>query len=174
MTITVYNLSFHYGTAYYWLFLPYVNQKFILLKLLPIDHCSLFNERVEVPFCLTVLLTEAFKVVIIFPSVFLWRLLLLLLSHFSRVRLWTPPTAAHQAPPSLGFSRPKTLEWVAIAFSNAWKWKVKVKLLSHVRLLATPWTGANQGPPSMGFFRQECWSGVPLPSPLFGCCCYCC
>ena len=57
------------------------------------------------------------------------------------------------------------LEWVAISFSNAWKWKVEVKLLSHVRLLATPWTAAYQGPPSMGFSRQEYWSGLPLPSP---------
>ena len=43
--------------------------------------------------------------------------------------------------------------------------KVKVKSLSHVRLLATPWTAAHQAPPSMGFSRQEYWSGVPLPSP---------
>ena len=43
--------------------------------------------------------------------------------------------------------------------------KVKVKLLSHVLLLATPWTAAHQAPASMGFARQECWSGVPLPSP---------
>ena len=59
----------------------------------------------------------------------------------------------------------RTLEWVAISFSNAWKWKVKVKSLSHVQLLPTPWTAANQAPPSMGFSRQEYWSGVPLPSP---------
>ena len=59
----------------------------------------------------------------------------------------------------------RTLEWVAISFSNAWKWKVKVKSLSRVRPLATPWTAAHQAPPSMGFSRQEYWSGVPLPSP---------
>ena len=59
----------------------------------------------------------------------------------------------------------RTLEWVAISFSNAWKWKVKVKSLSHAWLLATPWTGAHQAPPSMGFSRQEYWSGVPSPSP---------
>ena len=59
----------------------------------------------------------------------------------------------------------RTLEWVAISFSNAWKWKVKVKSLSRVRLLATPWTVAHQTPPSIGFSRQEYWSGVPLPSP---------
>ena len=59
----------------------------------------------------------------------------------------------------------RTLEWVAISFSNAWKWKVKVKSLSHVRLFSTPWTIAYQAPPSMGFSRQEYWSGVPLPSP---------
>ena len=60
----------------------------------------------------------------------------------------------------------RILEWVAISFSNAWKWKVKVKSLSHVRLLATSWTVAYQVPPSMGFSRQEYWSGAPLPSPL--------
>ena len=59
----------------------------------------------------------------------------------------------------------RTLEWVAIFFSSAWKWKVKVKLLSCVRLLATPWIAAYQAPPSMGFSRQEYWRGVPLPSP---------
>ena len=58
----------------------------------------------------------------------------------------------------------RTLEWVAISFSNAWKWKVKVKSLSRVPLLATPGTTAYQAAPSMGFSRQEYWSGVPLPS----------
>ena len=53
--------------------------------------------------------------------------------------------------PVPGTLQARTLEWVAIAFSNAWKWKVKVKLLSCVRLLATPWTAAYQAPPSMGF-----------------------
>ena len=61
----------------------------------------------------------------------------------------------------------RTMEWVAISFSNAWKWKVKVKSLSRVRLLATPWTAAYQAPPSTGFSRQEYWSGVPLPSPAY-------
>ena len=59
----------------------------------------------------------------------------------------------------------RTLEWVAISFSNAWKWKVKVKPLSPVWLWVTPWTVAYQAPPSMGFSRQKYWSGVPLPSP---------
>ena len=63
-----------------------------------------------------------------------------------------------------GILQAKTLEWVAISFSNARKWKVKVKSLSLVRLLATPWTAAYQAPPSMGFSRQEYWRGVPLPS----------
>ena len=49
---------------------------------------------------------------------------------------------------------------------QSWKWKVKVKSLCHVQLIATPWTAAYQAPPSMGFSRQEYWSGVPLPSPL--------
>ena len=52
-----------------------------------------------------------------------------------------------------------------MSFSNAWKWKVKVKSLSRVRLLVTLWTAAYQAPPSMGFSRQEYWSGVPSPSP---------
>ena len=60
----------------------------------------------------------------------------------------------------------RTLEWVAISFSSAWRWKGKVKSLHHVRLFATPWTAAYQAPPSMGFSRQEYWSGVPLPSPF--------
>ena len=67
--------------------------------------------------------------------------------------------------PIPGILQARKLEWVAISFSNAWKWKVKVKLLSRVRLLATPWTATYQAPPSMGFSRQEYWSGVPLPSP---------
>ena len=65
-----------------------------------------------------------------------------------------------------GILQARTLEWVAISFSNAWKWKVKVKSPSHVWLLATPWTAAYQAPLSMGFLRQEYWSGVPLPSPI--------
>ena len=52
-----------------------------------------------------------------------------------------------------GILQARTLEWVAISFSNAWKWKVKVKSLSHVRLLATPWTAVYEAPPSMGFSR---------------------
>ena len=65
-----------------------------------------------------------------------------------------------------GILQARTLEWVAISFFNAWKWKVKVKPLSHVRLLATPWTTAYQAPPSMGFSRQEYWNQLPLPSPV--------
>ena len=89
-----------------------------------------------------------------------------LLSHFSHVWLCaTPWTAAHQAPPVPGILQERTLEWVAISFSNAWKWKAKVKLLSRVQLSATPWTAAQQAPLSMGFSRLEYWSGVPSPSP---------
>ena len=68
--------------------------------------------------------------------------------------------------PVPGILQARTLEWVAISFSNAWKRRVKVKLLNHARLLATPWTAAHQALPSMGFSRQQYWSGVPLPSPL--------
>ena len=68
--------------------------------------------------------------------------------------------------PIPGILQARTLEWVAISFSKARKWKVKVKSLSRVWLLATPWSAAYQALPSMGFSRQEYWSGVPLPSPL--------
>ena len=69
----------------------------------------------------------------------------------------------------LGFSDPgilqaRTLEWVAMSFSNAWKWKVKEKSLSRVRLLVTPWTAAYQAPPSMRVSRQEYWSRSPVGS----------
>ena len=67
--------------------------------------------------------------------------------------------------PVPGILQARTLEWVAISFSNARKGKVKVKSLSRVRLFATPWTAACQAPLSMGFSRQEYWSGVPSPSP---------
>ena len=99
--------------------------------------------------------------------------------------LWIQPTVGHmlaklrQSCPTLcnpidgslpgspapGIFQARTLEQVAISFSNAWKWKMKVKSLSRVWLLATPWTAAYQAPPSMRFSKQEYWSGVPLPSP---------
>ena len=65
--------------------------------------------------------------------------------------------------PVPGILQARTLEWVAISSSNAWKWKVKVKSLSRIQLLVTPWAAAYQVPPSMGFSRQEYWSGVPSP-----------
>ena len=63
--------------------------------------------------------------------------------------------------PVPGILQARILEWVITSLSNAWKWKVKVKSLSRVRLPATPWTAAPEAPPSMGFSRQEHWSGVP-------------
>ena len=68
--------------------------------------------------------------------------------------------------PVPGILQARTLEWVAISFSNAWTWKIKVKLLSCVRLCATPWTAAHRAPPSLGFSRQQHWSGMPFPSPM--------
>ena len=79
--------------------------------------------------------------------------------------LCDPKDGSPPGSPIPGILQARTLEWVAISFSNAWKWKVKVKSLSWVRILATPWTAAHQAPPSMGFSRQEYWSGLPLPSP---------
>ena len=76
--------------------------------------------------------------------------------------LCDPIDSSPPGSPVPGILQARTLEWVAISFSSAWKWKVKVKSLSHIRLLATPWTAAYQAPPSIGFSRQEYWSGVPL------------
>ena len=81
--------------------------------------------------------------------------------------LCNPIDGSPPGSPVPGILKARTLEWVAISFSNAWKWKVKVKLLSHVRLFATPQTAAHQAPLSTGFSRQEYWSGVPSPSPMF-------
>ena len=83
-------------------------------------------------------------------------------SHQSCPTLCDPRDGSPPGSPVPGILQARTLEWVAISFSNAWKWEVKVKLLSPVRLLATPWTVAYQAPPSMGFSRQEYWSGVVL------------
>ena len=57
--------------------------------------------------------------------------------------------------PAPGILQARTLEWIATSFSNAWKWKVKVKSLSHVWLSATPWTATYQAPSFMEFSRQE-------------------
>ena len=110
--------------------------------------------------------------------------------------LCDPPwTVAHQAPPSMGFSRQEywsgllfpspgylpnpgikprspTLQPDALTSEPSGKPLYPLLLLllsrfSRVRLCATPWTAAYQAPPSMGFSRQEYWSGLPLPSPLY-------
>ena len=91
--------------------------------------------------------------------------LLQLLSRISHFRLCDPIDSSPPGSPVPGILQARTLEWVAISFSNAWKWKVKGKSLSHVWLLATPWTAAYQAPPYMGISRQEDWSGVPVPPP---------
>ena len=69
--------------------------------------------------------------------------------------LCDPRDGSPSGSPIPGTLQARTLEWVAISFSNAWKWKVKVKSLSRVWLLVTPWTAAYQTPPSMGFSRLE-------------------
>ena len=87
--------------------------------------------------------------------------------------LCDPIDSSPPGSPILGILQAGTLEWVAISFSNAWKWKVKVKSLSRVQLFMTPWTAAYQAPLSMGFSRQEYWSGQILwntaGSLHFGC-----
>ena len=102
------------------------------------------------------------------PGSYVLLILLLLLSRFSRVWLCNPIDGSPPGSPVPGILQARTPEWVAISFSNAWKWKVKVKSLSRVRLFKTPGTAAHQAPPSMGSSRQEYCSGVPLPSPILG------
>ena len=80
--------------------------------------------------------------------------------------LFDPIDSSPSGSPVPEILQARTLEWVAISFSNAWKWKVKVKSLSRVWLLAMPWTAAYQAPPPVGFSMQEYWGGVPLPSPV--------
>ena len=90
-------------------------------------------------------------------------LLLLLLSCFSRVQLCvTPQTVAHQAPPSLGFSRQE--HWSGLPFPSPMNACV-LSRFNHVRLCVTPWSAVHQAPLSTGFSRQEYWSGLPCPSP---------
>ena len=72
--------------------------------------------------------------------------------------LCDPMDGSPPGSPVPGILQARTLEWVAISFSSGWKWKVKVKSLSRVRLLATPWTAAHQAPPSMGFSRL--WKNI--------------
>ena len=88
--------------------------------------------------------------------------LLLLLRHFSRVQLCaTLWTAAHQAPPSLGFSRQE--HWSGLPFPSPMHER---EVTQSCLTLATPWTAAHQAPPFLEFSKQEYWSGVLLPSPL--------
>ena len=116
-----------------------------------------------------------------FPPIvlFLWNFLSFLFCLFSLLAaaaaakslqscptLWDLIDRSPPGSPVPGILQARTLEWVAMSFSSAWKWKVKVKSLSHVWLFATPWTAAYQAPPFMGFSRQEYWSGVPLPVPF--------
>ena len=75
--------------------------------------------------------------------------------------LCNPIDSSPLGSPVPGILQARTLDWVAISLSNAWKWKVKVKSLSHVPLLAAPWTAAHQAPASVGVSRQEYWSGSP-------------
>ena len=82
----------------------------------------------------------------------------------SCLTLCDPINSSPPGSPAPGILQARTLEWVAISVSNAWKWKVKGKSFSYVLLFTTPWTAAYQAPPSMRFSRQEYWSGVPLPS----------
>ena len=94
----------------------------------------------------------------------------------SCLTLCNPIDGSPPGSPVPGFLQARTLEWVAISFSNAWKWNVKEKSLSHVQFFATPWTAAYQAPLSLGFARQEYWSGVPWPSLslyIYICVCVC-
>ena len=122
--------------------------------------------------CLWELKTESRMVTILFKSEDskFWRVLMsgCLTKAAAAKSLQSCPTlcdpvgGSPSGSPIPGILQTRILEWAVISFSSAWKWKVKVKSLSHVRLFVTPWTAAYQAPPSLGFSRQEYWSGVPL------------
>ena len=122
-----------------------LSQKYKKIKQVPLDELNCHKKKL---------------------SYFMSLLLLLLLSCVSHVRLCNPIDGSPPGSPIPGILQARTLEWVSISFSNAWKWKVKVKSFSHIWLFATPWTAAYQAPLSMGCSRQEYWSRLPLPSPL--------
>ena len=149
---------------------------FILIPLICIFMCAFY--------CLTIfflfIFYNTFKHWLVpFPPIvlFLWNFLSFLFCLFSLLAaaakslqscptLWDLKDRSPPGSPVPGILQARTLEWVAMSFSSAWKWKVKVKSLSHVWLFATTWTAAYQAPPFMGFSRQEYWSGVPLPVPF--------
>ena len=114
-----------------------------------------------------ILLLEC-QAITIRSRIFNWVKILLRISAAAAASLQSCPTLCDSidgSPPGSpvpGILQARTLEWVAISFSNAWKWKVKVKSFSRVRLLATPWTAAYQAPPSIDFPGK---SRLPLPSP---------
>ena len=94
-----------------------------------------------------------------------WHIHTMLLSHVKSCPTLCDPIDGSPPGSSVpGILQARTPEWAAISFSNAWRWKVKVKSLSCVQLLVAPWTIAYQAPPSMGFSRQKYWRGLPLPS----------
>ena len=134
-------------------------------------NAKLFNSiTMELPWNSTAVNRALAKFHFLLPFSFLPLLLLLLLSRFSRVRLCMTPPRVDGSPPGSpvpGILQARTLEWVAISFSNAWKWKVKVKSLSRVRLPETPWTAAYQA--STPILTQIDKSGIfwLLPS-LYG------
>ena len=97
----------------------------------------------------------------------LWPMWKIFLPYRFSPTLCDPIDGSLPGSPIPGIFQARTLEWIAISFSNAWKWKVKLKSLSRLWLFMTPWTSAYQAPPPMGFSRQEYWSGLPLPSPLW-------
>ena len=137
------------------LIFPYLCHEF--LYKLSSNYCcviSLFSFSLKVP--------HKFQISIVIFQVYRYAVAAKLLQ--SCLTLCDPIDGSPLGSPIPGILQARTLEWVAISFSNAWKWKVKVKSLSRVRLCATPWTEAYQAPPSMGFSRQEYWGGVPLPS----------
>ena len=130
------------------------------------NFTKIINEKFKwKPWFLSLMQSLCFKATLL--------LLLLLLSLQSCLTLCDPIDGSPPGSPVPGILQARSLEQVAISFSNARKWKVKVKSLSRVQILAIPWTAAHQAPLSKGFLRQEYWSGVPLPSPLkLHCLCY--
>ena len=92
----------------------------------------------------------------------------MLLSHFSHVRLWDPIDGSPPGSPVPGILQARTLEWVAISFSNAWKWKVKVKLLSRCLTLSNPMDWGLPGSSIHGIFQARVleWGAIAFSGEI--------
>jgi len=126
---------------------------------------NLFNRSISCYTCIRILSRSASQIVLNKSVQGHWKKVNKYMINHSVYNLCDPIDGNPSGSSDPGVLQARILEWVAISFSNAWKWRVKEKSFSHVQLFVTPWTVAHQAPASIGFSRQEYWSGLPLSSP---------